>query len=84
MSFSWYDVPCGSRGGAITGYAYDLSSASNGDLVTSGTTSAANKFVMISGLAERIVYDFRVAAETSGGIGPYVSMAASTTGTLLY
>ena len=85
MSFSWDDVPCGSRGGEITGYVYDLSSASNGDLVLSGTTSAANRFVMLSGLGQQMPYDFRVAAVTSVGTGPYVSMAASTTGKrLLY
>ena len=66
ISITWGEVPCGSRGGEILQYRYQLKQ--NADLITHGMTS--NMSVVIGGLEPCMTYSFSVSAVNSAGKGP--------------
>ncbi|XP_071799454.1 receptor-type tyrosine-protein phosphatase T-like isoform X2 [Asterias amurensis] len=68
VSFQWDEVLCGSRGGAIAEYSYELmTSSGNGN--RSETT--AERSLSFSDLLPCTEYKFKVAAKTSLGTGIY-------------
>ena len=68
---SWHPIPCGKRGGNITGYAYELRD-SLGSLVGAGNTMV--EFVWTDGLSPGAIYSFRVQAITTIGPGPWMTV----------
>ncbi|XP_072047731.1 protein sidekick-2-like [Amphiura filiformis] len=72
---SWNEVPCGSRGGIITEYAYEARNSFD-IIVSSGRSSETS--VGIGDLQECSVYTFSIAAINAKGTGPFVSLQAST------
>ncbi|XP_038066675.1 tyrosine-protein kinase receptor Tie-2-like [Patiria miniata] len=76
IAFSWSLPACGSRGGAITGYDYRLSTS--GAAPMTGQTTAGLS-VTIDGLTPYTSYSFQVAARTNDGTGPYSVVVTSTT-----
>ncbi|XP_022092290.1 receptor-type tyrosine-protein phosphatase T-like [Acanthaster planci] len=80
VSFRWGEVPCGSRGGVVTQYRYQLSSTNN----TGGAESASSNemFVRIDDdVLPCTNYSFQVAAVTMLGPGPYSNLTSVTTST---
>ncbi|XP_038066586.1 uncharacterized protein LOC119736642 [Patiria miniata] len=65
---SWYPIPCGKRGGDVTGYAYELRDASGSMIQTDDTTA---EFVEVDGLSQGASYSFRLWAFTRVGPGPW-------------
>ena len=77
MSFRWDEVPCGSRGGVIVQYTYQLSSARN-----TGDARNASANEMSVRIDDDILpctnYTFEVAAVTVKGPGPYSNLSVTT------
>ncbi|XP_022097200.1 receptor-type tyrosine-protein phosphatase T-like isoform X2 [Acanthaster planci] len=72
---SWYHIPCGKRGGNITGYSYELLDVT-GSLVNKGHTEADS--VVVDGLAQGASYSFKLWASTRVGLGPPMSIRLNT------
>ncbi|XP_038068353.1 neogenin-like [Patiria miniata] len=64
----WHPIPCGKRGGDITGYAYELRDASGSIIQTADTTAES---VEVDGLSQGGSYSFRMRAFTRVGPGPW-------------
>ncbi|XP_038066662.1 phosphatidylinositol phosphatase PTPRQ-like [Patiria miniata] len=69
LTFSWSQPACGSRGGIITGYSYQLFDTKSNTQVAQSVTS--DELVTIGSLAPFNEYSFQVVAHTSAGAGPY-------------
>ncbi|XP_038066639.1 receptor-type tyrosine-protein phosphatase T-like [Patiria miniata] len=65
---SWHPIPCGKRGGNITGYTYELRDASGSMVKTADTTAES---VEVDGLSQGASYLFRLWAFTRVGPGPW-------------
>ncbi|XP_038066631.1 uncharacterized protein LOC119736688 [Patiria miniata] len=65
---SWHPIPCGKRGGNITGYTYELRDASGSMIQTADTTAES---VEVDGLSQGASYSFRLWASTHVGPGPW-------------
>ncbi|XP_038066628.1 uncharacterized protein LOC119736684 [Patiria miniata] len=65
---SWHPIPCGKRGGNITGYTYELRDASGSMVKTADTTAES---VEVDGLSQGASYSFRLRAFTRVGPGPW-------------
>ncbi|XP_038066637.1 receptor-type tyrosine-protein phosphatase mu-like [Patiria miniata] len=65
---SWHPIPCGKRGGNITGYTYELRDASGSMVKTANTTAES---VEVDGLSQGASYLFRLRAFTRVGPGPW-------------
>ncbi|XP_022082598.1 uncharacterized protein LOC110974931 isoform X2 [Acanthaster planci] len=71
LHISWNPIPCGQRGGAITGYSYILLDVTTDQVTHSDHTSETSVvFPTLSGLRR---YKFLVAATTAVGRGPYAT-----------
>ena len=79
LTFTWDEVPCGSRGGEITRYRYSF--AESGESFDAGNTfdtSDADRSITRTGLTCNTEYIFRVAAINGDGVGPYSSTVTAT------
>ncbi|XP_038066653.1 receptor-type tyrosine-protein phosphatase T-like [Patiria miniata] len=65
---SWHPIPCGKRGGNITGYTYELRDASGSMIQTEDTIAES---VEVDGLSQGASYFFRLCAFTRAGSGPW-------------
>ncbi|XP_038066650.1 receptor-type tyrosine-protein phosphatase delta-like [Patiria miniata] len=65
---SWNPIPCGKRGGDVTGYTYELRDASESRVETADTTAES---VEVNGLPQGASYSFRLRAFTRVGPGPW-------------
>ncbi|XP_033636492.1 receptor-type tyrosine-protein phosphatase T-like [Asterias rubens] len=68
VSFQWDEVPCGSRGGAIAEYSYELMTSSGNGNRSETTTERSLSFNDLLPCTE---YKFKVAAKTRLGTGIY-------------
>lgn len=68
LSFSYSELPCGTRLGQIIGYNYELRDVST-DEVMNGTTN--EMMVTLTGLSRSTEYSFKVRAGNSAGFGPF-------------
>ncbi|XP_038066579.1 uncharacterized protein LOC119736637 [Patiria miniata] len=73
--FSWHPIPCGERGGNITGYTYELRGASGAVIETENTTAES---VEVDGLSQGAPYSFRLRAFTRVGPGPWTTVAVES------
>ena len=78
LAFTWQRLPCSTRNGVVT-YRYQLLHQSNVIL----SQQISDTFAFLSPLNASTDYEFRVAALTSAGMGPYsISIQARTSGEL--
>ncbi|XP_038061951.1 mannan-binding lectin serine protease 1-like isoform X2 [Patiria miniata] len=73
LRVSWDPVPCGHRGGIITGYTYILLDVTTDQVSYSDHTSDTNVVLPESRALRR--YKFLVAANTAVGRGPYAAFS---------
>ena len=66
LTFTWQSLPCTTRNGEVT-YQYELLHQSN--VIISQRTSDTS--ALLSPVIANTDYEFRVAASTSAGTGPY-------------
>ncbi|XP_072041090.1 uncharacterized protein [Amphiura filiformis] len=78
LSFSWDEVPCGSRHGVITGYYYQLID-DNGVIMQANTTNMQITFE--SGLLQCMRYQFKVSAGPQGNLAPFSDITEAITAT---
>ncbi|XP_038066550.1 uncharacterized protein LOC119736605 [Patiria miniata] len=69
---SWHPIPCGKRGGDITGYTYELRDASGSMIQIADTTAES---VEVDGLSQGASYSFRLWASTRVGPGPWIEFS---------
>ncbi|XP_022089248.1 receptor-type tyrosine-protein phosphatase F-like isoform X2 [Acanthaster planci] len=69
ITFNWEPIPCGSRGGDITGYIYEVQDSTGTMVVDSQSVSV--EMAVVVGLTPCTIYSFKVQAETSKGPGPW-------------
>ena len=78
-------VPCGSRGGVITKYNYNLKKQGASNFIRNQLTlDATTMYVKIEGLEIGEVYDFQVAAVNSVGTGPFTITTSSNVAGMTY
>ena len=75
VSFQWDEVPCGSRGGVIAEYSYELTTSSG----ISRTATTTARYLSFNDLLPCTDYKFKVAATTSIDVGTYTEEIEFTT-----
>ncbi|XP_072041054.1 receptor-type tyrosine-protein phosphatase F-like [Amphiura filiformis] len=83
LSFSWDEVPCGSRHGMIRGYFYQLID-NNGATITGeypGDYTTNMQIAFERGLLQCMRYQFKVSAYGEGNLGPYSDSIDAITAT---
>ncbi len=72
LTFTWDEIPCGSRGGSITSYDYTF------DLTPGSVTRRSEAFDQLTACTN---YNFKVKGVNSASSGPYTSELSATTAT---